>query len=443
MMTLKHALMECCTPLRTLKNCNVSPSEPGRHLIQQLQAGRGVRAWLWEDYTLPVIALAFSFKGGSVQDSFGKEGEVALMTRLLEEGAGDLAAEVYRERLDAADAEMNFYAKGDTVYGYLKVLADRKDTAFDLLRLALMQPRFDQASVERIRTKFLTDIKADANDPHAAARTAWRKTLYGDHQYSRQPEGTETTIAAITRKDLQIVHQKLVARGKLEVAVAGAIDSETLTDDLERIFGDLPPEPELVPIADINPLLAQQVQISYPLPKTELRLAYRGIGITDPYYFAAQLMNHILGSSSTSRLWKEVREKRGLSYSVSSSLVNRHHSSKLLVRCAGTRPDRAAEALSTIRAEIRRVAEEGVTEEELEIAKKNLIGGYAIRRLGSAEAIVSTLLESQERGEDTKFFERQSQSIQAVTTHGVLSVAERLFDHDPTVMVVGQSIGGG
>ncbi|WP_018240252.1 pitrilysin family protein [Ensifer sp. BR816] len=412
---------------------------PGRAAmaIQEVETSGGIKAWLVEDYSVPIVTVRFAFRGGSTQDPSGKEGLANLMTALFDEGAGDLDSEAFQERLDDAGAEMRFGAGRDAVYGFMRVLADQKDDAFDLLRLAVEQPRFDQAPMDRIRAQIVSGIIAEAKDPNTAAQVAWRKALYGDHPYSRRDEGTEQTLATATTSDLKALHKRLFARGNLAIAVTGAIDAGALKHDLNRIFGGLPAEPSIMPVAETAPRLAQEIRIPYDLPQTGLRLAYPGISDKDPQFFAAHLMNHILGGGAfTSRLWNEVREKRGLAYHIGSALVNNDHASALVI-ATGARPDRAAETLSLIRAEVRRIAEKGVSEDELDAAKKKVIGGYAIDNLNSSSAIADTLVKIQMEDLGIDYIERRKQLIQAVTVEDVRSAAKRLLSADPAVMIVG------
>ncbi|MDK1376540.1 MULTISPECIES: pitrilysin family protein [unclassified Sinorhizobium] len=405
--------------------------------IQEVKTSSGIKAWLVEDYSIPIVTIRFAFRGGTTQDPSGKEGLVNLMTGLFDEGAGELDSEAFQERLDDAGAEMRFDAGRDAVYGSMRVLADQKDDAFDLLRLAIEQPRFDQAPMDRIRAHIVSGIIAEAKDPESVAKIAWSKALYGDHPYSRQDEGTEQALATATTSDLKALHKRLFARGNLTIAVAGAIDASALKQDLDQIFGGLPAEPSLIPVAETAPKLAQEIRIPYDLPQIGLRLVYAGLSDKDPQFFAAYLMNHILGGGAfTSRLWNEVREKRGLAYHIGSALVNNDHASVLVIRTE-TRPDRAAEALSLVRAEVRRMAEEGVSEEELEAAKKYVIGGYAIDNLNSSRAIANTLVAIQMQDLGIDHIERRKQLIQAVTVEDVRSAAKRLLSADPAVMIVG------
>ena len=405
--------------------------------IQPVKSDKGIEAWLVEDYTVPIISIRFAFEGGSTQDPAGKEGLANLMSGLFDEGAGDLDSDAFQIRVDDAGAEMRFDAGRDHFYGSMRMLAEQKDEALELLRLAIQSPRFDQAPVDRIRGQILAGIVAQARDPNTAAQLAWSKALYGDHPYGRRDEGTPESLASITPADLKSLHERVFARGKLKVGVVGAIDAETLKAELDKLFGGLPQEPQLTPVPDIEPELGQRLAIDYELPQSSLTLAFPGMPRKDPQFFAAYLMNQVLGGGTfSSRLFEEVREKRGLAYNVGSSLVNNEHSNGLIISTA-TRADRAAETLDIIRAEVKRMAEEGPTAEELEAAKRYVVGAYAINNLNSSSAIASTLVELQVDDLGIDYINRRAGMINAVTLDEAKAAAKRLLSSEPAVMVVG------
>jgi zinc protease len=411
--------------------------------IQNVRSDSGVTAWLVEDYSVPIVAIRFAFEGGSTQDPKGKEGIANLMSGLFDEGAGDLDSDAFQIKLDDAGAEMRFNAGRDAFYGSMRMLADQKREAFDLLRLAVQQPRFDQGPVDRIRSQIVAGIVGNARDPDTVAQLAWEKALYGDHPYARRDEGTADTLATITADDLRAFHRSLFARSNLKVGVVGAIDADTLKRMLDEVFAALPAEPKLVPVATVAPRLGQEIDVPYDLPQTSLRLAYPGVERKDPRFFAAYMMNHVLGGGTfSSRLFDEIREKRGLAYGIGSGLVNREHSASLAISTA-TRSDRAAETLALIKAEVHKMAEGGPTEAELEAAKKYVVGAYAINNLDSSAAIATTLVELQLEDLGIDYMERREGLIDAVTVEQTREAARALLSTEPAVMVVGPPISGG
>lgn len=405
--------------------------------IQEVKSQSGVTAWLVEDYSLPIIAIRFAFEGGSTQDPVGKEGLANLMTGLFDEGAGDLDSEAFQIQLDDAGAEMGFGASRDYIYGSMRMLAERKDEALALLQLAIERPRFDAAPIERIRAQIVSGIVSSAKDPETAAQYRWATALYGDHPYSRRDEGTEQSLATITADDLRAFHKANFARENLRVAVVGAIDAETLRGELDRLFSGLPEKPALQSVNYVKPKLAQEVRVDYVLPQATLQLAYPGIEREEPEFFGAVLMNHVLGGGSfSSRLFEEVRERRGLTYGISSSIVNHEHAAALVIGTS-TRADKADETLAVIRDVVRRMAEEGPTEAELEAAKKYLIGSYAINNLDSSSSIAATLVELQTEDLGIDYIDRRAGLINAVTLEDARAAARKLLSAEPAVLVVG------
>jgi zinc protease len=411
--------------------------------IQEVTSPKGITAWLVEDYSVPVIAIRFVFDGGTTQDPPGKEGLVNLMTGLFDEGAGDFDSDAFQTKLDDAGAEMSFDAARDGTYGSMRMLAEKKDAAFDLLRLAVGKPRFDQAPIDRIRAQVLSGIITNERDPDTIAQRKWVEAIYGPHPYSRPDQGTRQSIAAITPADLAAFHKANFARDGLHVAVVGAIDAATLREKLDTVFGDLPEKQALSPVADVEPKLGQHLEVNYDQPQTSLQLAYPGVKRNAPDFFAAVLMNEILGGGTfTSRLYQEVREKRGLAYSVSSDLVDHQHANALVVTTA-TRSDRAAETLSLVLQVVKQMADEGPTEAELEATKKYMVGAYAINNLDSSGAIAATLVELQLDKLGIDYMQRRAALINGVTLDQVKAAAKKLLSVGPAIMAVGPPLGLG
>jgi zinc protease len=405
--------------------------------IQDVASPKGVHAWLVEDYSVPVVTIRFAFGGGTTQDPAGKEGLVNLMTGLFDEGAGDLDSDAFQEKLDDAGAEMSFKAGRDRVYGSMRLLASEKDTAFGLLKLAVEKPRFDRKPIDRIRAQIIAGIRGAENDPNTQAGIAMAKALYGDHPYSRRTDGTAETLATVTSADLKAVHRRLFARNDLTVAVVGAIDAETLGKVLDEVFGGLPEKADLTPVPDIQPKLGQQVQIAYDLPQTSLQLLYPGVERKAPDYFAAYLMNQILGGGTfSSRLFEEVREKRGLAYGATSNLIDREHSDGLVIQTA-TRSDKAAETLAIVQGVVKKMVEEGPTAEELAEAKKYVVGAFAISNLDSSTAIARTLVDLQIDDLGIDYIQTRQAKIEAVTLDDVKAAAKKLLSAEPAILIVG------
>lgn len=407
--------------------------------IQEVTSPKGIKAWLVEDSSVPLISVRFSFKGGSVQDPEGKEGLANLMTGLFDEGAGDLSSDAYQERLDNIGAEMSFSSSQDAISGGMRMLKENSPAAFDMLALAIQKPRFDQAAIDRVRSQVLAQINAAKNDPNTIASQKFAEVLYGKHPYARRDEGTVKSLEAITRDDLVQAHKKLFGKDQLKIGVVGAISAEELAPLLDKLFGDLQDKAKLKPVEMANLALGATTSVAYDLPQTSISLVYPGVKRNDKDFFAAYLMNQVLGVGFTSRLYNEVREKRGLAYTVGSGLSGRDYSNSLNVS-TGTRPDRAQQSLDVIRAEVARMAKSGPTEAELAAAKSFTIGSYAINNLDSSVAVARTLVGLQEQDLGRDYIDRRPELINSVTLDDVKAVAAKLLKAEPAILVVGPAM---
>lgn len=407
--------------------------------FQEVTSPSGIKAWLVEDYAVPIITIRFAFDGGSTQDPAGKEGMANLITALFDEGAGDLDSESFQIALDTAGAEMGFAADFDAIHGSMRLLADQREDAVGLLKLAIESPRFDQNPIDRMRAQILSGIAAAAQNPATAAQTLWNYALYGDHAYARPSEGTPETLATITAADLRAFHAALFARDNLHVAIVGAIDAQTAAATLDQLFAALPAQAKLTPIPDIDPALGQDLVVDYALPQTSIFMAYPGVAQDDPDFYAAHILAEILGGGSVlSRLNDELREKRGLTYGVSASLFNRRHAQGLSITTS-TRADRTAETLDVIAAVVGKMAADGPTEAELASVKKYLIGSAALQELGSSQAIASTLVGLQLWDLGIDYLSKRDALIDAVTVADVKAVAARLLGTVPAILTLGPS----
>ena len=405
--------------------------------IQEVVSDKGIKAWLVEDYTVPIVTIQMAFKGGSTQDPDGKAGMANLITGLFDEGAGDLDSDAFQERLDDVGAEMSFSQSPDSISGSMRMLADNRDEALELLRLAITRPRFDPGPVERIREQIVAGILSDARDPRTIAAIEWNKGLYGDHPYARRNDGTVETLRTITPEDLKAFHQAQFARDNLVVGVVGAIDAETLKRELDRLFADLPEKADQRPVGPAAPEFGQRMEVAYDLPQTSIRLAYPGVKRADPDFYAAYVMTHILGGGTfSSRLYEEVREKRGLAYGVGAWLSPRDYSAELQISTA-TRSDRAQETLDVILEQVDRMVKDGATAAELETAKKYIIGSYPIANFDNSRDIARTLVGIQQENLGIDYIRERAGHINAVTLEDVHEQARKLLTAKPAIMMVG------
>ena len=406
--------------------------------IERVVSPGGIEAWLVRESSLPVIALNFAFLGGASQDPAGKPGVGNMAASLLDNGAGELDSKAFQEQVEASAAEMRFSVSRDYVQGSIRMLRDRQDQSVNLLRLALNQPRFDAEEIERGRSQIMARLRRETTDPNSVATKLWWKTAFADHPYGRPNEGTLETLPAITAEDLRSYVRRVLTRGGLKIVAVGDIDAATLGPTLDRVFGSLPANGELAPVAELPPrATGRRIVVQLDVPQSVVYLGGLGIARKDPDFLAAYLVNHVLGGGSfTSRLYNEVREKRGLAYGVYSYLLTLRHSA-LLMASTQASADRTGQALDLIETQIRRMVDEGPTEEELAKAKAYLKGSYALN-FDTSSKIANVLLQIQLDDLGIDYIDKRNGLIDAVTLDDARRAAKRLAKGDMFVTVVGR-----
>jgi len=409
--------------------------------IERVVSPGGIEAWLVHDSSLPLIALNFSFLGGSSQDPEVKAGTGYMVSSLLDEGAGELDSKAFQRKIEENAVELRFQVTNDYFQGSIKLLSERREASFDLLRLALTQPRFDADSVARSREQVLAALRRETTDPGSIATRTWSRVAFAGHPYARPTSGTLTSVPTITDDDLRTYVRRVLTRANLKVAVVGDIDAGTLGRTLDTVFGRLPATGELADVPDVQLKdRGRRVVAQLAVPQAVVRLGGAGIARKDPDFMAGYLVNHVLGGGSfTSRLYDEVREKRGLAYGVYSYLQNLRHS-PLFMAGTQTSADSTREALELIETQIRRMNEDGPTEAELAKAKSYVKGAYALN-FDSSTKIAATLLSIQldELGMD--YIQKREGMIDAVTIEDARRAAQRLAAGGLISAVVGQPKG--
>ena len=404
--------------------------------IKRVISPGGIEAWLVESHANPLIAMRFAFRGGAAQDPRDRQGLAYFVSGMMDEGAGDLDSVAFQERLQSLATRMDFDAGRDVMLGNVQMLAANKDESFELLRLAMSKPRFDADSIERVRGQIIAGLKFDENDPEEVASLAWDRLAFRDHPYGRPIKGTKASIAAITRDDLRDYVRRVFARDKLAITVVGDIDAETLGSALDHVFGALPQHSALAPVADVKPPLGPAREIiEMNVPQSVAQFGHRAFSRKDDDFMAAYILNYIIGGGGfSSRLMEEVREKRGLAYSVHSNLFPYQHGA-VFVGNVATQNERVGQSLEVIESELRRLAEEGPSAEELAGAKSYLTGAYALR-FESSSSIANQLLWIQIEDLGIDYIDRRNMLIENVSLDDIRRVAKRLIEADRLITTI-------
>ena len=429
MMRLALALMLLAFPLRA--EIKIEPvTSPG-----------GIAAWLVQDKGIPFTALEIQFRGGTSLDTPGKRGAVNLMTALIEEGAGDLDAQGFAAARDGLAAEFSFRSSADSVGVSARFLSENRAEAVALLKQALIFPRFDADAVERVRGQVLTGLRSDEKDPDTLAANAFNLKAFGAHPYGSSGDGTVESVTALTRDDIVAANKGALARDRIFVAAAGDISAAELGALLDELLGDLPATGSPLPGRADWLLTGGATVQDFPTPQATILFGHQGIARADPDFFAAFILNEILGGSRFSaRLTTEVREKRGLTYGIGSYLALMDQAEMMIGQFASAN-EKAGAAIQVVRDEWAKLATGGVTAEELAATKTYLTGSYPLRFDGNGP-IARLLVGLQMEGLPVDYAVTRNAQIEAVTLADMTRVAARLLQPDALhFVVVGQPVG--
>lgn len=410
--------------------------------IQKVVSPAGIEVWLIEDHSVPVISLAFGWEGGTAVEPKGKEGVTMLASGLMDEGAGEIDSAAFQQKIADLGLDYGFDASADDFSGRLRTLTENKDAAADLLALALTKPRFDAEPVERMRRHFLIAIEGEARDPGSAANRVLEKKLLGEHPYARSNYGTMESMSALNADDLRRFVKDRLTRDHLYVAAAGDINAADLGRLVDRAFAGLPAKGAPVDVPEGKATDKGSVWVlERDIPQATVLFAQNGIKRDDKDFFAAYLMNYVLGGGGfSSRLMNELREKRGLTYGVNTDLATLQRAG-LITGSYETPNAKVGETLELVRKQWRRMAEEGPTPKELDDARTYLIGYYP-RNLTTSSKAADTLLGIQMNHLGFDYVERRRKEIEAVTIDDVKRVAKALLDDQAlTIVVAGKPVG--
>lgn len=422
--------------------CVGAPLPAAAMTIDRVTSPGGIEAWLVQDHSIPAMALEFTFRGGAAYEPAGKEGVGNLLASMLVEGAGDLPSQRFQSLLEDRSIGLGFNIGLDAFDGNLKTLTENLDTAVDLLRLSLAQPRFDDTDLARVKTRIQAGLRRAAEEPNTIARETWMATAFPDLPYGRPVRGTVDSVGGLTADDLRAFMHARLARDNLIVAVAGDITPAQLAPLLDRVFGALPEKADSTPLPDVSPRTkGQTIVINRNVPQSVVTFGEEGVKRDDPDYYAATLVNYVLGGGGfNSRLTTEVREKRGLAYSVYSYLAPYQYFA-LLMGGTATENARVAQSIEVIRKEWQRMRDEGPTANELKNAKTYVTGSFPLS-LDSTNQIARLLVSMQYDHLGIDYIDKRQALINGVTLADAKRVARRLLDPDRLLtVVVGQPAG--
>jgi len=403
--------------------------------VQEITSPGGIDAWLVEERAIPFLALELRFLGGTNLDPVGREGATALMAGLLSEGAGDLDSRAFATELEALAASFSVSTGGDTLSVSATFLTENRDAVVALMRSALSEPRFDSDAVERLRARAISGARSDLRNPNGIASRRFSELAFGDHPYARRGDGTEESLVALTVEDLRAAHGAALARDRLHVAAVGDIGAEELGELLDVLLGWLPETGAALPPHATVALDGGVTVVPFDGPQSLIAFGHAGIARDDPDFLAAFVLLESFGSGRFgTRLMRELRERRGLTYGVGAFVSSRSFGETIEGRFS-TDNARAAEAIEILRVEWARMATEGPTEEEVAAVRTYLTGSYPLRFDGNAN-IARILVGMQIQGLPADYMTYRNDLVAALGRDELAAVAARLLDAEALHFVV-------
>mgnify|MGYP002860734879 CR=1 FL=1 len=409
--------------------------------IQDVASPEGRSAWLVEDHSIPFVSIEVIFTGGSALDPAAKAGAVALMTAMLSEGAGDLDAQGYAAALESLAGSVSFEAGRDSVSMTIRALSENRDAVIDLALLALTDAQFGQISLDRVRAQQVAALERAARNPNTIAQQAYSSLGYAGHAYATPSDGTPATVGALSIDDILAAHRAAFNADRAYVAAAGDITAAELGALVDRVLGVLPAAEAPLPEYRRFDAAGGVTVIDFPGPQSVIQFGHGGINADDPDFMAAYVMNEIFGGGGfNSRLMAEIRESRGLTYGIYTSLASGRFGDSYAGRFS-TANETAAEAVALVREQFEWLADGGITQQDLERIQTYLTGAYPLRFDGN-ESIARILASMQFQGFPLNYVNVRNDLVRAVTLADIQRVAQRLAQPEALhFIVVGQPDG--
>ncbi|MCW5625573.1 MAG: insulinase family protein [Burkholderiales bacterium] len=407
--------------------------------IEEWHLPNGARVLFVENRALPMVDVSVDFPAGYGREPAGRSGVASMTLSMLRLGAGGLAESDIAARLADTGGQMSTRFDADRGGYQLRTLSSlpERDVTVDLLARVIERPAFPADVLDREKSRLLAGIREADTKPESIAERAFAKALYGNHPYGRRSSGELDTVATLGVDDLRRFYATHYRSDYAVVAIIGDLSraeadamAHQLTDDLPRAEAPLPPLPPVPPLA-----VAQERHVAHPASQSHILVGQPGMQRRDPDYFALFVGNYMLGGGGfSSRLVDEVRQKRGLAYSSYSYFVTYERQGPFQMSLQ-TKKNQAGEALAVVRETLRRYVEEGPSQQELDAAKQNLIGGFPLR-IDSNRKIHDYLGIIGFYDLPLDYLDRFVDNVQAVTLEQVREAFHRRIQLDRMVTVV-------
>ena len=406
--------------------------------FESLETKKGIKFWLIEDKALPLVSISFSFKGGSILDPVGKSGVTSLMTSLLDEGTENFTASEYRLFKRENGIKISFSTSKERIEGTFQVVKPRLQEGFYLLHESINKAKFPINEIKKIKSQVEASIKIDNSNISTIASNKFNKFFFKDKLIGRNTKGSLETLGNISRDDIQSIYRSSFIKNRLVIGISGDIEPNLAKKYVDYVFGDLPSKKFINPISMLEDLNKGMKIMEMKTPQTTVVFGQKGLGRKDKEYFAARVINYVLGGGGfQSRLYKEIREANGLVYSIYSYLLPYEYAG-VIVGGFQTRNQNVGKTIEKVKTEWNRIKNEGITKIELQNAKTYYKGSFS-RNFTSTLSIASLLMIVQyyDLGED--YFDKRDLIIDNLKLNELNNLAKNLFDSETLFfMIVGE-----
>ncbi len=405
--------------------------------IQHWQAASGAQVYFVQSRGLPILDISVDFSAGSSTDTPDKAGRASLTLRLLDLGAGNLSEDQISKALADVGAQLGAHFDQDRAGVTLRTLSSARERtqALEIFARVIQHPEFAENVLEREQARIIAGLKDADTKPEVIADRTLMKMLYGSHPYGLRGSGEIDTVKALRRDDLVNFYRANYTAGDAVIAIMGDVSRSEAADIAESLTKDLPqgrPADVLPPVGLPVPEIRR---IPHPATQSHILLAYPGLQRDDPDYFPLLVGNHVLGSGGfTSRLMEEIRQKRGLAYSVHSSFAPLKEEGPFEIGLQ-TRKEQSEEALALTRKVLADFVANGPTEKELTAARQNIIGSFPLR-IDSNKKIVGYLALIGFYKLPLTYLDDYIKAVNKVTVAGIKDAFRRRIDPEGMVIVV-------
>lgn len=410
--------------------------------IQHWTMENGARVYFVETHQIPMVQFAVGFDAGSARDPAPLRGLSNIVRSMVEEGAAGMDGDTISSGFESAGAEYSAGSGRDIAVFELRSLSDESilDRAIDIFGKVIGRPSFPEDALERIRERVLTSLKRSEQSPGSVASRAYYRALYKDHPYGHPPRGSEASVVRISRRDLMEFHRRFYVGANAVIVIVGDLGKQQARERAVEIIGSLPRGEKPEPIPEVHAMeQSGTLDIEFPSSQTHLVMGQTGIGRDDPDYFPLYVGNHILGGSGLiSRLAHNIREEKGLAYSVYSSFSPMKQAGPFTIALQ-TRNDQAGLAESLSMETLRRFRDLGPEPDELEAARNNIVGGFPLR-ISSNGRIADNILSIAFYDLPLDYLETFSRRVEEVSLEQITSAFRRRVFPDRFVHV---RVGGG